>query len=146
MKKKKTFDFCEVPSNWRLCFNRDCPRCEGCLRYVAGCHAPADLEWGQAIYPKALQPDGQCHWFRTAEPQPVAWGFAHIFDHVQRLDFKPMRLRITEILGSKGAYYEYRNGVRPLMAEHQQAIAQVFEKYGYEPPQYEKSSLCYDFR
>ena len=46
--EEKTFDFSEVPASWQLCFNRDCPRCEGCLRFVAGRHVPADHEWGPA--------------------------------------------------------------------------------------------------
>ena len=49
--EEKTFDFSKVPASWQLCFNRDCPRCEGCLRFVAGRHVPADHEWGPAVYP-----------------------------------------------------------------------------------------------
>jgi hypothetical protein len=144
--EEKTFDFNEVPANWQLCFNRDCPRCEGCLRYVAGRHIPADRDCGPAVYPTALGSDGQCRWFRTAEPQQVAWGFAHVFDNVRRFDFKPMRYSITALLGSKGIYYDYRNGLRPLMPDQQEAIAQVFAKFGYEPPRYERYEQSLDYR
>lgn len=146
MMENQDFDFSKVPSGWQLCFNNDCPRCGECLRYVAGSHAPAEKEWGTAVYPKALQADGQCRWYRTAEPKQAAWGFAKIFDNVRRLDFQPMRLRITDILGSKGVYYDHRNGVRPLMPDQQEAIARVFADFGYEPPQYEKYGPCLDFR
>lgn len=144
--EEKMFDFNEVPASWQLCFNRDCPRCEGCLRFVAGRHVPADHEWGPAVYPSALGTDGQCRWYRTAEPQQAAWGFVHAFDNVRRLDFKPMRYRITAILGSKGVYYDCRNGLRPLMPDQQVAIAEVFTEFGYEPPRYERYGPCFDFR
>ena len=144
--EERIFDFSEVPAGWQLCFNRDGPRCEGCLRFVAGRHVPADRDWGPAVYPTALGGDGHCRWFRTAESQQAAWGFAHAFDFVRRFDFKPMRYRITALLGSKGVYYDYRNGLRPLMPDQQEAIAQVFADFGYEPPHYERYGPSLDYR
>ena len=123
--EEKNFDFNEVPDNWQLCFNRD---------------------WGPAVYPSALGSDSRCRWFRTAEPQQVAWGFAHAFDNVRRFDFKPMRHRITALLGSKGVYYDYRNGLRPLMPDQQEAIARIFAEFGYEPPHYERYGPSLDYR
>ena len=136
----------DVPPGWQLCFNHNCQRREACLRYVTGCQLPPKRDWGPAIYPTALKADGQCRWYRTAQLQRVAWGFAHAFDKVRRYDFKPMRLRITEILGSKGMYYEYRNGLRPVMPDQQEAIAGVFAAFGYEAPTYEEYGSCYDYR
>ena len=43
-------------------------------------------------------------------------------------------------------YYDYRNGLRPLMPDQQEAIAQVFADFGYEPPHYERYGPSLDYR
>lgn len=53
-----------IPHNWIYCFNTDCKRREECLRYRATVALGESRIWGNAVYPHALRPDGECAQFK----------------------------------------------------------------------------------
>ena len=78
------FNFASVPPTWELCFNKDCPRKDTCMRYFAGQHLPDDKTVGHAIYPNALQ-KGKCKFYVEKRVIRAAWGFHNLFLNVKRI-------------------------------------------------------------
>ncbi|MBQ8462572.1 MAG: hypothetical protein IJ544_00445 [Prevotella sp.] len=124
------FDFSRVSAGYRLCFNGGCPKCSECIRYVAGQHLPGSVTYGPAIYPNALGA-GECPFFTQAQEIRAAWGFAPLYQRVQRHHRAPIRKAITAYLGSVGTYYRYNSGERKLSTEQQRHIMDIMGAYGY---------------
>ena len=127
----ETFNFDCVPSSYALCFNNSCPLSQQCLRHLAGQHVPAQLTRGAAIYPNALA-NGQCPYFKQIRIVRAARGFGDIFANVRRNDYAAMRSQLSKCLGTGGTYYRYRSGEHLIMPEQQEAIRQIFRKFGYD--------------
>lgn len=124
------FNFTSVPPTWELCFNKDCPRKDTCMRYFAGLHLPDDKNVGYAIYPNALQKD-KCKFYVEKRVIRAAWGFHNLFLNVKRVDDTPIRREIQQYLGSRPTYYRYMNGQLTLTPEQQEGIINIFRSYGY---------------
>ena len=128
---KKQFDFADVPSWYVLCHNNLCPMQTSCLRYLAGQHAPDQLEVATCVMPKTLK-GGKCRWYDKRNVVVWAQGFSHLFDRVMKKDFTSMRKELTSYLHGAKFYYEYKRGDRPLSPEQQAWIRQFVKSYGYE--------------
>ena len=138
MEQKKLL-WSDVPADWALCFNNDCPMAEHCLRRRAAGLAPRELTVAQALA------DGQCRYYASTEPVRYARGFKHIYDMVRKADYTSMRVTITGALSGCRLYYDYMNGRRALSPEQQEMIRGVFRSYGYdEDVQFD--AYEYDFR
>lgn len=119
-----------VPSDWALCFNQNCPMHERCLRWLAAQLAPEELTICRCVMPQALK-KGQCPHFATAEKVRMARGFMHLYDKVLKDDYTSLRKTLTSMLSGKRYYYEYRRGDRLLSPENQEKIRQLFASRGY---------------
>ena len=120
----------DVPNGWALCFNRDCPLRENCLRWIVGLMAPDDLTVSRCVMPHALK-DGRCIHYATAEKQRYARGFTTIYDKVLKSDYTSMRKQMTDMLRGKRYYYEYMRGERLLSPAQQEQIREFFTRRGY---------------
>lgn len=125
------FDFTKVPSWYVLCTNAQCPLRDDCLRYLAGQHAPDDLETALCVMPKTLK-DGQCRWFDRKKVQVCALGFTHLYDRVLKKDYTTMRKTITAYLHGAKMYYEYKRGERILSQQQTQWIRNYVKSKGYD--------------
>lgn len=124
-------DFEKVSRNFPLCFNKDCPSYDRCLRFIAGQQRPDTMRYHLCIVPHELQGDS-CEHFLSMEPVRVAYGFLHSYDEVLKRDFTAIRLELTDYLSNKGGYYKYLRGEWALMPNQQRHIESVFRRYGYE--------------
>ena len=88
----KTFTFRDVPTDYRLCFNDNCPKHEDCIRYLAGQHLPATLMSGPAVYPNAVS-DDICPFFKQTRVIHGAWGFRNLYKGVAREDAQILKAR-----------------------------------------------------
>lgn len=52
---KKKYNFTQVPTEWKFCFNSQCPMHSECLRFQAALKMPENREWGYAVFPTALK-------------------------------------------------------------------------------------------
>ena len=125
----KKYDFTEISSGWKFCFNSQCPMRGECLRYQAALEMPEDREWGYAVFPSALK-NGRCKFFRKDEKVRLATGF--VTDNpIQNNMFVRLRHQLTTYLGGNGTYYLYRNGKKWLSPTQQEGIREIFRKAGY---------------
>ena len=127
---KLSFNFDSVPSIWELCFNKDCPHKDTCMRYFVGQHLPDDKNIGLAVFPNALQ-NGRCEFYVEKKVIRAAWGFHNLFLNVKHVDDTPIRREIQQYLGSRPTYYRYMNGQLTLTPEQQADIIDIFRSYGY---------------
>ena len=63
---EQKYDFKQIPSGWRYCFNAQCPMKDQCLRFQTALALPDSYEWGEAVFPGALK-NGKCRFFRKDE-------------------------------------------------------------------------------
>lgn len=124
------YDFSQIPASWQYCFNGECSMHQECLRFQTGRELPADIQWGNAVFPTALK-DGHCPFFRRDEKVRLATGF--VIPGNPRLNscFVALRHQIGSLLGHGGTYYLYRNGEKWLTPDQQEAIRRLFRDNGY---------------
>lgn len=131
MTNVKDLQWEEVPTNWALCFNHDCNKCDSCLRYAAGSIVPRELTVSNCVLPNAILNDGCLH-YAPIQKRKYARGFSKIYDKVLKKDFTRLRKAMTSLLGNKRYYYAYMKGERRLSPAQQNDIKQLFATYGYE--------------
>lgn len=125
------FDFADVPGWYVLCNNSQCPLRNDCLRFLAAEQAPETLEVANCVMPKTLKGNA-CRWYDKKTAIIYAAGFSHLYDHVLKADYTPMRKTITRYLHGTKLYYEYKRGDRPLSPEQQQWIRNYVKSRGYD--------------
>lgn len=125
---EKKYDYSQIPSSWKFCFNGNCPMSGECLRYQTALTIPANRVWGQAVFPTALK-DGQCVFFRRDEQVTLATGFVTGRQDIDKT-FVRLRHDIENIVGGGGTYYLYRNGKQWLSPDQQEAIIRLFRAAG----------------
>lgn len=124
-------DFKHIHRNIPICFNKECPSCDKCMRYLAGMKSPDTLQYHLCVVPQALKGD-RCELFQANETVKVAYGFSRSYDDVLKRDFTTIRKILTAYLSNKRGYYKYLKGEWPLMPEQQEYIEEVFRNHGYE--------------
>ena len=125
-------DFEKIPDWWPLCSNGACEQRESCLRWKAWQEVPAKTEKWLCLTPSAWQ-DASCRHYAKAEKVRMARGFHKLMDRLKNREHRyQIRIKLTDYLGSKGTYYRYKDGERPISPEQQQWIADLFAKYGYD--------------
>lgn len=141
------FDFNLAPEWWPVCQNADCPQSATCLRYVACQNMPPMLTVWPCVMSGAMK-DGSCSFFVKNEKVRFARGFKIMFARVKsRDDIYTMRRELTDYLGSKGTYYRYKYGEKPLSPEQQQWILRLFAQHGYtEGLEFDEYIDGYDFK
>lgn len=142
---EQKYDFKQIPSGWRYCFNAQCPMKDQCLRFQTALALSDSYEWGEAVFPGALK-NGKCRFFRKDEKVLLATGFVSKNQPRMNEMFVAMRHRLTQYLGGNGTYYLYRNGKKWLTPRQQADIRAIFRRAGYqEEVVFSETWLTYDF-
>lgn len=136
----------EIAAGWAFCQQAGCPKAGDCLRFKACMSAPAEMTRWLCVLPNALK-DGECQYFRKAEKKRMAKGLngilASVSDKQKRHD---IRMALTELLGSKGTYYRYKDGERWMSPELQQAIKERLQQIGHsQEVAFDEYAEAYDF-
>ncbi|MCR5680656.1 MAG: DUF6078 family protein [Prevotella sp.] len=122
-----------VPQRWAVCFNRQCPRKDNCLRYVASTWLPKGVTAWATVMPWASE-GGECQAFCDAKTERMAWGLEKIYAHVAQADYRTIKVEVMGYLGGKANYYRYHRGEKHLTEEQQAGIAGIFKRHGYSAP------------
>ena len=141
----KKFSFREVPADYKLCFNGECPRRDDCIRFLAGQHVPETMMSGPAVYPNALS-DDICPYFKQTRVIHGAWGFRNLYKDVEKADAQILKAKVINYLGGPVASYGYMHGEKLLTPEQQDCIQGFFNEMGYTHTiVFEGYSIMYDF-
>ena len=140
-------DISEVPATWALCQSTECERSGECLRHLVCRQMPAEQTWWPCLLPAAVQPTAACAHFVKAEKVRMAWGWCQLYGQLQGRKLQnAVRLALTKMLGSKGTYYRYKNGERPMNAAMQQLVADKMRTAGYDGEVvFDRYGDAYDF-
>jgi hypothetical protein len=118
-------DFKEIPKDWALCQNGNCPKAGECLRHLACVQAPACVKKWECVLPSAINEE-ECHFFQSAEKVTMARGLNSIYRDVDSKKVRSdIRLKLTALFGSKGTYYRYKDGERTMTPQMQQQVADI---------------------
>lgn len=142
----KSINYDEIPAGWAFCQNSECPKAEECLRYLACMKAPAEITRWTCILPNAVK-KGECRFFRKAEIKRMARGLNGIMAKADSKQLRHnMRMALTELLGSKGTYYRYKDGERWINPGLQQVIEERLRQVGYDKEVvFDEYAEAYDF-
>lgn len=124
---KEEILFTQVPFDYPLCLNSQCPKAASCLRQLAAQSAPADLAYWKIISPKHLSTlKGECPFYRSSQKARYAKGFMNMLDN---LPYNKRRIAIANLIAGFGqrTYYRARKGERLLLPEEQQSVLNVFK-------------------
>ena len=128
--ERKELKWTDVPAEWALCLDRECPARESCLRWQAGRLAPDSLAAARCVLPRSRNNEG-CRLFAPVRTERNARGFANIYNAVRKKDYTSMRLQMTSLFSSKRRYYESMRGEHPISPEMQQKARNLFARWGY---------------
>lgn len=141
----KELSFSDAPYNWAICFQTDCPLGSTCLRRRVAELAPKDVVRHVVVMPSARE-DERCREFVLAEPVRMAWGLKATFSHVKSYHYQEMRPLLESHFGSHTTFYRYYNGLRPITPQHQEWIASLLHRFGYDAPlRFDREEDMYDF-
>lgn len=126
-----TIDMKKMPGTWAVCFNEACPMRETCLRFMAGQQLLEGVTAWPTVVPTALS-DGRCRAFCEAKTERMAYGFRHLYDHVEQQVYRSLKTSVKQYLGGHSSYYRYHRGEKLLSPEQQQHIVELFRQYGYK--------------
>lgn len=127
---EEELNFSQVPFNYPLCLNRQCPKASTCLRQLAEQSLPGDVEQLMIVNPKRIAAaESNCPYYRSSERVRYAKGFIGILDN---LTHSQMRIVVSRLIGhfSRRTYYRIRKGERPLSPLEQKEILNILKNCG----------------
>lgn len=120
----------QVPYNYQLCLNKECPQANSCLRQLVEQSMPSDIQSWNIISPKYLATlKGTCPHYRSSTKVRLAKGFAKLLDS---LPHKQMQAAIAQLLAYFGrrTYYRVRKGERLLSPSEQKVMLNILKNCG----------------
>lgn len=143
---KEKLDFSEVPYQYPMCLNRQCPKANTCLRQLAEQSMPEKVEYWSIVSPKRLNSIKEdCPYYRSCIKARYAKGFIGI---LESLPHKQMGSVITQLMSffSRRTYYRVRKGERLLSPDEQQQVLNILKHCGVsQPPKFDEYIEAYDW-
>ena len=127
----KTLQFSDIPGDWAICFQNDCPLAATCMRYHAAMLVPADLQHHNCVLPGARR-DNDCTCFVENRPVRLAYGMKNLLPRMTYEKSIALRRELYNIFGCKSQYYRYSEGRWPISPSQQARVAELFRRFGLE--------------
>lgn len=141
----KELSYSDVPRNWAVCFQSDCPLAANCLRHHAAQLLPADVLVHHTVLPTARTADG-CRLFVEDAPAVIARGMKRLFDGLESWQAQKLRKSVIACFGSRAQFYRYRDGHYPLTPEQMGRIQRIFRQFDENrEPQFDNVTESYYF-
>ena len=123
---KEEISFTQVPFDYPLCLNGQCPKAATYLRQLAMQSMPTEKDYWKIISPKRLATvKGECPFYRSSQKARYAKGFMNMLNS---LPYNKRGIAIANLIAGFGqrTYYRARKGERLLLPEEQQSVLNVF--------------------
>ncbi|MCR5181337.1 MAG: DUF6078 family protein [Bacteroidaceae bacterium] len=138
-------DYKEVPYDWALCFQNDCPMASTCLRFVAGEQIPEKVTRHMAVM-RGARKGSTCSMYREAKTVTIAYGMTNLFNGLSREVTIGVRDKVMNLFGSRAHFYRYRAGKYPIGPDIQEKINRIFTKYNIKhPAKFDRTLVSFDF-
>lgn len=131
---KEIIDFDQVPFDYSLCLDNQCPKAASCLHQLVLQSVPANKDYWNVISPKRLATiKGNCPFFRSSQKARYAKGFMNILDN---LPYNKRRSIIGCLIAHFGqrTYYRLRKGERLLTPDKQQEVLDIISRHEIDTP------------
>ena len=144
---KENIDFSEVPYEYALCLNRQCPKADTCLRQLVKRIVPQKVEYWTIVSPKYTDTitKGNCLYYRSNIKARYAKGFIGILEN---LPHKKMESAISQLMSFFGrrTYYRVRKGERLLSPFEQEQVLNILKHCSVNSPlEFDAYSEVYDW-
>ena len=127
---KEEHHFSEIPHNYPLCLNRQCPKAATCLRQLVEQEISDDIQFWVIISPKHQATLGDnCPHYRSSTKVRYAKGFMNILENLPHKQMKPVTSLLINRF-SQRTYYRIRKGERLLSPLEQKSILDILKKCG----------------
>ena len=127
---QENIDISVIPSNYPICFNRECSKAVTCLRQIAEQNTPDEKERLIIISPKYLSTlKGACPHYRSSKKVRYAKGFIKILDNLPYTQMRKVISKLTTYFG-RTHYYRVRKGERLLSPAEQQGVLNILKNCG----------------
>lgn len=137
--------FSDVPRDWAICYQSDCPLAATCLRRLAAVVAPADLTHHECVLPAARNGES-CACFVENKPVRLAYGMRKLLTGVTYEQGIALREHLYRIFGSRSQYYRYSERHWPISPDLQARVAALFLEYGVDhKPEFDAYTEGYYF-
>lgn len=127
---EEEINFSQVPFNYPLCLNRQCPKSSICLRQLVEQCVPDDVEQLIIVNPKRIAAsESNCPYYRSSAKVRYAKGLMTILDSLTR---SQMRTVVSRLIAhfSRRTYYRIRKGERSLSPFEQKEILNILKSCG----------------
>ena len=107
---KEEISFTQVPFDYPLCLNGQCPKAATCLRQLAMQSMPTEKDYWKIISPKRLATvKGECPFYRSSQKARYAKGFMNMLNS---LPYNKRGIAIANLIAGFGqrTYYRARKG------------------------------------
>ena len=141
----KEISYSDVPRNWAVCFQADCPLAANCLRHHAAQLVPSNVLTRHTVLPTARTADG-CRLFVEDAPVCIARGMTRLFDGLESWQAQKLRKSVIACFGCRAHYYRYRNGRYPITPEQVSRIQRIFQQFDKNcKPRFDEVTESYYF-
>lgn len=127
-----TFRLSDVPRNFALCLNADCPLAGQCLHHIVKTMIPEDELILHVYNPEAVKGGEDCKYFRNQTPVRYAYGFEGMQAHMLPGQYA-MFMDILIAHFSRNSYFVRRRGEFPMPPKEQELIREVLKQVGADP-------------
>lgn len=129
---KDEFNYKSVPFNFAHCFQSQCLKAAHCLRNIAAQHVTNDSPFISIVNPACIPTDAEaCSFFQSSQKIQVAWGIAHLLDHVPHKEATGLKSLLIGHFG-RSKYYRLYRKENPLTPEDQAYIQRLFRQRGIQ--------------
>ena len=138
----------EIPIDYAVCQQQDCPRAEKCLHQIAYrplIEQPATVL--RLLNPTLCTRDGACPYFRDSAPVTYARGFTGMQSRMFPAQYQQFMSILMSHFG-RNPYFERRRGEFPLSPKEQRIVLNALRRVGVTEElrfdHYEESVNWYD--
>ena len=131
--KKTTKIYKDIPADYPLCLNKDCPMADSCLRQLAYRRHEELGTFLKLINPSKCSQQADCPYYVSNQPVRFAKGFVNI----QKLMYPEQYAKFMTLLichFGRNQYFKRRRGDIVLPPEEQEVIQMALEKAGVTQP------------
>lgn len=127
---KKENESLQVPYDYPLCLNNQCPQAATCLRQIVERDVSDSVKYWVVLSPKHQATlTGDCPYYRCNAKVSYAKGFMNILDSLPRKQFEDVTALLISHF-SQRTYYRIRKGERLLSPSEQRQVLNILKRCG----------------
>ncbi len=127
-----TFQLSDVPGNFVLCLNSECPLADRCLHQMVRRMVGIDELVLHVYNPEVVRGGEDCEHFRSGEPVRYAFGFEGMQENMLPKQYAMFRDTLIACF-SRNRFFVRRRGEFPISPREQAYIRGVLEQVGADP-------------